>query len=72
LTKPRSKWHAADQGWGTYWSNGPEQVANALSEAPTPIYGVRTLDDMSKAEVEALEAQYGPVVQRDRLPAFRS
>lgn len=65
-------WHAADHGWSRYWSNGPEEVAKALNTPADTIYGVRTLEDMDRSEIEAIEAQYRcQVAERDSLPAFR-
>lgn len=64
--------HTGDRGWSRYWSNGPEEVAKALSAPAIPVYGVRTLNDMDRHEIEAIEARYRcPVAERDTLPAFQ-
>ncbi len=65
-------WHTADHGWSRYWSNGPEEVAKALAAPAIPVYGVRTLNDMDRREIEAIEAQYQcQVSERGSLPAFQ-
>lgn len=62
-----------DHGWSRYWSNGPEQVAQALAAPPVPVYGVRTLEDMNRSEIEAIEARYRcQVAGRESLPAFQN
>lgn len=59
--------------WARYWSNGPEEVAKALSDPAVPVFGVRTLKDMDRGEIEAIEALYRcQVSERDTLPAFQS
>ena len=52
-------WHAIDREWANYWTNGPAQVHSAMTTPARPIYDVRTLADMTTAEIKALEAQYG-------------
>lgn len=65
-------WNAEDRGWARYWSNGPEEVAKALAAPAIPVYGVRTLEDMDRNEIEAIEARYRcQVAERDTLPAFQ-
>lgn len=65
-------WYASDHGWARYWSNGPEEVAKALSAPATPVYGVRTLKDMDRSEIEAIESLYRcQVAERESLPAFQ-
>ncbi len=66
-------WHTADHGWSRYWSNGPEEVAKALAAPAVPVYGVRTLKDMDRNEIEAIEARYCCQISgRENLPAFRT
>lgn len=68
-----SNWFTADHSLARYWSNGPDDVAKAMRQPIAPTFEARTLEDMSREEIEALEAHYRcPVAGRDSLPAFRS
>jgi hypothetical protein len=67
------RWLRIDYDWSTYWSNGPDEIKEALHEPLPPPSSVRTLEDMTPEEIEALEELYSaPVSCRELLPAFRS
>lgn len=56
----RFEWFNTDHQWSRYWSNGAEQIADALKRAPDMGPGeIRTLSDMSENEIAELEKRYG-------------
>lgn len=67
-----NSWFRIDYDWSTYWSNGPDEIKEALhTPLPAPS-SVRTLDDMTPDEIKALETRYNcPVACREPPPALR-
>lgn len=58
--------YTSDHGWSRYWSTGPEQIQAAL-QAPVIKPGpVRTLVDMTEAEILEIERVHGCDVIRPK------